>query len=136
MGFEAIGLALKTRLQTISGLKKVYAPSEFPDSINDFPAALILPGETNYHVTLGSFHKTAFRVILLFARQDMPSATNKLLNYVEDSGEESIKEAIEGDRTLGGTAADCQVQRNMGFGSTEWGATKYLSTEFQGIVIS
>ena len=49
MGIEAIGDGIKTRLNTIAGLR-VYAPKEVPDSL-ELPCALILPGESIYATT-------------------------------------------------------------------------------------
>lgn len=130
MSLEAISSGIKTRLQTIKGLK-VYATKELPDSINKFPAALILPGETAYVTTLSSNDcDYNFRVILLFSKQDTPSAISKMLPYMAVAGKESVVAAIHGDKTLDGSADACKVILNRGISSLSWGGTVYLSTEF------
>ncbi len=130
MSFKAIGEGIKTRLLTIKGLK-VFAPDELPDSVNQFPAALILPGETPYVTTLNSKDcDYNFRVILLFAKADTPSAISKMLDYMAVSGDKSIVAAVHGDKTLDSSADACKVARNLGVGATSWGGGTYLSTEF------
>ena len=130
MGMLEIGNGLKERLQTIHALR-VFSTKELPDSINQFPTALILPGETAYVTTLSSNDADyEFRVILLFSKQDMPSAISKMLPYMAASGDKSVVAAIHGDRTLDGNAEDCKVTLNHGVSSLAWGGVAYLSTEF------
>lgn len=134
MSMENISDGLKTRLKTIKGLK-VYATKELPDSVNQFPAALILPGETAYGTTLNSTDGDYnFRVILLFSKQDTPSAISKMLPYLADSGKQSVVAAIQGDRTLDNNAEDVKVTTNLGISSLAWGGVPYLSTEFAVLV--
>ena len=130
MGVETMGTGLKTRLQTISGLR-VYAPNELPDSVNAFPAALILLGSTDYLQTFTNDVEITFRVLLLLTKQSQPSALNKLLDYIEPTGAKSIRAAIDGDTTLGATADYAVVGLCSGAGMTTWGGHVYLSTEFE-----
>lgn len=134
MGIELIGTGIKTRLQTISALRKVYAPNELPDSVNAFPSAIIMPGVMDYDQTFGGMYVTRFRIIVLMSKQDTPSALNRLMNYIEPTGTNSIKAAIYGDCTLGGNADDCELQTNSGYGVMTFGGITYLSTEFELIV--
>ena len=130
MGMKDIGQGIKTRLHTIHDLK-VYAIDELPDSVNQFPAALIMPGETEYTTTFDPHDADYnFRVILLFSKADQPSAINRMLPYLAVSGERSIVEAIHEEDTLDGSADSSKVTRNLGIGSLIWGNTTYLSTEF------
>ncbi len=136
MGLETIGTGIKTRLDTISGLK-VFSPKELPDSINQFPVALILPGETTYDAMFGNISRDSdyrFRVIILITKQDSPSALNALLDYIEVTVTHSVKAAIEADSTLDGSADDCRVSRNLGIGATTWGGSTYLSSEWEVLV--
>ena len=130
MGIEAIGTGIKTRLQTISKLR-VFAPNEIPDSISDFPAAVILPSSTTYNMDFDASPDYTFRIIVFLTIQDKPSALNKLMDYIEPTGTYSVIAAIEGDRTLDSTADDCQVKSNSGFGAIPWGGHIYLGTEFE-----
>ncbi len=134
MGIETIGTGIKTRLQTISALRKVYAPNELPDSVNAFPSALIMPALIDYDQSFGGLYVSTFRIIVLMSKQDTPSALNKLMDYIEPTGTNSIKAAIYGDCTLNSTADDCELQRNLGFGVMTFGGITYLSTEFELIV--
>ena len=131
MGLEAIGDGLKVRIQTISSIKHVFAPKELPNSVNEFPSALILPGEVNFTQTLGDVSSITLRVLLLMSKQDTPSALNKLLDYINPSGSDSIYAAINGDPTLGSICDFAWVTTCSGAGSTTWGAYIYLSTQFE-----
>ena len=133
MTIKTIGQGLKTRLQTISGLQ-VFAPDELPDSPNSFPSAMILPGNVTYHLTHDESFDIDYRLLLLFTKQDQPSAISAMIDYMEVTGTKSVKAAIEGDRTLGGAAGDVQVNLNSGVGNITWGGTVYISTEFKIIV--
>ena len=125
-----LGDGLKTRLQTIRGLR-VFATRELPDSVNQFPAALILPGETRYVQSLSSTDADYnFRVILLFSRADSPSSVARMLPYIAVEGDWSVVGAIHGDVTLDGKASTCKVLSNQGIGALTWGGSTYMSTEF------
>ena len=130
MGMLEIGNGIKTRLQTIQGLR-IFATDELPDSINQFPAALVVPGETAYVTTLSSTDADYnFRIILVFSRANSPSAISKMLPYIAVEGNKSVVEAIHEDVTLDDNAQTCKVTRNMGIGSLSWGGNIYMSTEF------
>lgn len=137
MGVETIGAALAVRLETISGLR-VYAPAELPQSLNEFPCALIMVPAISYHDTHGgaSYMTLDFRVILALTNQDQPDKLNKLLDYVEPTGSSSFVYAIEGDKTLGSTASDAIVFSNSGAGFVSWGGMTLLGTTFEVRVLS
>jgi len=134
MGLEGIGSGIKTRLETITALKRVYAPNELEDSYNSFPVAIIMPGETNYDQTFDGAYNSRWRIIVMISKQDTPSALNKLMNYMEPTGTNSIKAALYGDRTLNSSADDCELDRNLGYGVMVFGGVTYLSSEFDLIV--
>ena len=133
MSLETIGSGIATRLATITGLQ-VFAPNALPDSINQFPAALVLPGETSYNAMFSGDADYRFRIIILVTKQDSPSALNRLLDYIELTGTYSVKAAIDADDTLNGSADTSRLTRNMGIGVTNWGGYAYLSTEFELLV--
>ena len=130
MGVEGFGDGIKTRLVTITGLR-VFAPNELPDSLSEFPVALVLPGETLYNSVLGSKQRTTMRVLLVLAKPDQPSALNKLLDYIDPTGAATVVGAIDGDATLNAKADTARVVRNTGVGSITWGGQVYLGTEFE-----
>ena len=131
MGIEAIGDGLKTTI-SISGLK-VYALKELPDKVTP-PVAIIVLGETVYHDTFGSSPYNAditLRVIILLGKADLPSAANRMLDYIEPGGSSSIAKEVETDPTLNSSCQAAIVTRNLGLGVTNWGGMDYLSTEFE-----
>lgn len=133
MGMLEIGDGIKKRLQTIQGLR-IFSTKELPDTVNQFPAALIMPGETRYMADFSADADYNFRIILLFSKADTPSAISKMLPYIATTGDKSIVAAIEGDLTLDGHAENCKIINNLGIGNIVWGAIPYLSTEFQAQV--
>lgn len=130
MGIKTIGTGIKTRLETISGLR-VYTPNEVPDSISDFPVAVILPSRTEYNKDFDASPDYTFRILIFLTKADTPSALNELINYIEPTGTYSVLAAIEGDSTLDSTADDSTVTANSGFGAIPWGGYIYLGTEFE-----
>lgn len=140
MGIESIGTGIKTNLETISGLR-VFAPNELPDTIPELPCAIIMPPTIEYNTVFtagGDFegHDYVFRIILLFSKQDSPSALNKLADYTEPSGTYSIIAAIDADNTLDSSASDSRMTTNGGASVTVWGGYPFLSTEFELMVYS
>ena len=133
MGIEAIGGGIATRLETITGLR-VFAPNELPDTISELPCAIIMPPTVEYDTTFTDSNDYIFRIILLFSKQDSPSALNELADYTEPTGTYSIVAAIDGDNTLNSTADDSQIRTNTGAGVTVWGGQPFLSTEFELLV--
>lgn len=134
MSVQTIGAGLATRLETITGLQ-VFAPDEIPDTPNSFPCAMILPAPIEYHKTHDAMYDMSYRIIVLFAKQDTPSALALMVPYMETTGTYSIKYAIEGDRQLGGAADDLRVDSCSGAGYTTWGGIVYLSTEFKVYIL-
>lgn len=131
MGMETIGSGLKTRLQTISDFAKVFAPNELPDSVNAFPAVLIMPGETDYDTTYSnSTQEYRYRILILLSGADSPSKLNRICDYVDPTGSDSVYAAIDGDPTLGSSCDSTHVLSNSGIGSVVWGGHTYMSTEF------
>lgn len=134
MSMIDLGEGLAERLKTIKGLR-VYSLKNLPDTINQFPSAIILPAETEYVTTLNSNDADYnFRIIFLIAKQDTPSAIMKLLPYLETSGDKSVVAAVHADRKLSVSgedmADDCKVSLNRGISNIVWGGVPYLSTEF------
>ncbi len=134
MTIETMGTGLDARLATITSLKQVFAPNELPDTINSLPCALILQQGTEYDQTAGGSWDTIFRVIILVIKNDTPSAMDKIIPYTEATGTDSVRAAINADRTLGGAASSCQVRNNSGMGMVTWGGHNYLGTEYEIIV--
>uniref|UniRef100_A0A6H1ZQI4 Putative tail protein n=1 Tax=viral metagenome TaxID=1070528 RepID=A0A6H1ZQI4_9ZZZZ len=129
MGIEAIGDGIKTRLDTIAGLR-VYAPKQLEDKL-ELPCALVLLGPSSYATTYDPDYDCVFRIVVCLAKQDTPSAFNNMLDYIEPAGAKSIFAAVNGDNTLNGSCSASKLARNLGIGNTVWGGIVYLSTEFE-----
>lgn len=122
-----IRAGLATRLATISGLR---VAAEQPDNPNP-PIAVIIPDLTRYDDTFQrGMDTTTFRIILIVSRAAEKYAQRKLDTYVSTTGSTSIKAAIEGDRTLGGTVFDCRVTEMRNYGQISVGDVTYLGCEF------
>lgn len=132
MGTEAIGTGLKVNLGNISSLNAIYAPNQVPDTIPITPCAVILPGATDYLVALGGdAFNVVMRVLILITKQDQPSAMNKILDYIDPTGSESVRKVIQDDPTLDSSCDDSYVVSSTGAGFTTWNGTPYLSIEFE-----
>ncbi|MDV2988570.1 MAG: hypothetical protein P3T54_00190 [Dehalogenimonas sp.] len=126
-----IAAAIKTDLETITAIRQVFAPYELPDTPNALPAAIIMPGITDYNhdFTRQIAPSTSFRIIILLAQQSKPSAASVLVDLIE--GDSSVFAVLEADPTLGDTCTGFELQRNKGLGVIPWGGIVYLSTEFE-----
>ena len=129
MGIETIGTGIKTLLDTIVGLR-CYAPNEVPDTL-ELPCVVILMGSGQYATTYDKGYDASFRIILMLAKQDTPSAYNRLINYVEPTGAQSIFAKLDGDRTLSARCDSSKLLNYSGAGQQRWGNIIYLSCEFE-----
>jgi len=96
---------LKTRLQTITGLR---AYDVIPDKVTP-PCAIV--GQLDFTFDIDNargLDQATLDVYVIVQRLDARSGQNKLDDYL-GSGSKSIKTAIEGDRTLGGTVNTLRV---------------------------
>lgn len=133
MSVETIGSGIKTNLANVTGLKRVYAPNELPEVVNEFPTAVIQHVGTDYYQTMGldsSHSKHAFKVKVFLTNQDQPSAFNRLLDFLTKTGSDSIVQKLMADSTLNGSASDITVVSNTGQSIIPWGGIDYLGTEF------
>jgi hypothetical protein len=100
--------ALKTRLQTISGLR-VY--ELIPEPITP-PCAIV--GQLDFTFDIDNargLDQANVDIYVIVQRFSERAGQDKLDGYLAGTGATSIKAAIEGDRTLGGT---CQTLRVIG----------------------
>jgi len=97
---------LKTRLQTISGLR---AYDLIPDTVTP-PAAVV--GQLDFTFDIDNargLDQAQVDVLVIVQRFSERSGQDLLDNYLSGSGATSIKAAIEGDRTLGGVVNTLRV---------------------------
>jgi len=131
MGVEAIGTGIKTTiLAAIPTGLRVYATNEIPDTL-ELPCVIIMLGAGKFATDFDPDFDQTYRLILCLAKQDSPEAFNRLLNYIDNTGAKSIFAALDADRTLDGSCSASKLDSHTGAGSTAWGNTMYLSTEFE-----
>lgn len=124
---SALRAGIATRLATITGLRNA---ATVPDNPNP-PIAVVLPNSIDYHTAFAKGMQTySFTVILIVGRVDERTAQNRLDAFVSSTGANSIKLAIEGDKTLGGAAFDVIVTEMRNYGQLSIGEVVYLSAEF------
>ena len=118
---------IKTNLATISGLRV----SDFqPDNINP-PVAIVFPVSLNYDEAFHRGMQTyTFSIQVIVGRQSERSAQNSIDSYCSSTGSNSIKLAIESDKTLNGKAFDLRVTDMRNYGELTVGEVNYLSAEF------
>lgn len=123
MSYSTIRDGLKTRLKTISGLR-VY--DTIPGDINP-PAAVITPGDPAivYDATQAGAQTLNFVVIVFASKASDRTAQDKLDGYLNPTGASSIKAAIEGDDTLGGTADSAAVTTITTYGLSDVAGVDY-----------
>lgn len=126
-----VGLA--ARLATIAGLR---TSATLPDQPQP-PQAVVFPERITYDQTFGrGSDDYTFTVLVIVGRIAERTAQTSLDKFCDASGITSIKEAIEGEPTLGGKALDCRVTEMRGQSSLDVGDATYLTAEFVVQVIA
>ena len=115
MNVSSVRDGIKTRLQTISGLRVWdVIPDQVtpPGAVVGQPCAIV--GQLDFTFDIDNARGVDLAnvdVYVIVQRMDARSGQNKLDGYLAGSGSSSIKAAIEGDRTLGGTVNTLRVTR-------------------------
>lgn len=123
----AIRDGLKTRLETISGLR---AYDTVPGAPN-LPCAIVMPDGIAYDTTCGRGADTyAFLITVLVSDADSGLAQDALDGYCNGTGATSIKTAIEGEQTLGGLVSYARVVALRDYGTVKAGGVDYLGGVF------
>lgn len=118
---------LATRLATITGLRQ---SADLPDNPNP-PIAVVGPNTVAYDTAFqGGLTTYTFVITVIVARVSERQAQARLDAYASTSGNQSIKEAIEGDRTLGGKVADVRVTEMSNVGAVLLGEATYIAANF------
>lgn len=105
MNVSTVRDGLKTRLQTITGLR---AYDVIPDKVTP-PCAIV--GQLDFTFDIDNargLDQASCDVYVIVQRLDARSGQNKLDDYL-GTGSSSIKTAIEADRTLGGAVNTLRV---------------------------
>jgi len=120
-------IGIKTNLATINGLRV----SDYqPDNINP-PVAIVFPVSLNYDETFHRGMQTyTFAVQVIVGKVSERSGQSAIDSYCSSTGANSIKLAIESDKTLAGKAFDLRVTDMRNYGELTVGEVNYLSAEF------
>lgn len=124
-----IRTGLATNLGRIPGLR---TSSTAPDLANP-PIAIVEPDSTpvKFDIAMNrGLDEFRFVVTVVAHRVDGRSAQNKLDAYCAGSGDYSVKQAIEYDRTLGGKVNDCRVTEIRSYGQVSINEIQYVAAEF------
>ena len=122
---------IATRLSTISGLRV----SDYWRDDPRPPMAMVLPDRVEYDLNANRGADTYIFVIsVLVSRADDRAAQDNVDQYIV--GPNSVKAAIEADRTLDGTANTCRVTEMRNYGQVVVGDTIYLQVEFELEVVA
>lgn len=118
---------LGANLGTVSGLR---VSEDLPEQINP-PMAVVGLQTIEYDQ---SFQKGLvlyrFQIPVLAARASDRRAQITLDNFISTTGAQSLKNAIESDKTLGGAAFDVRVTEMGSIGTIELDSNIYLAAEF------
>jgi hypothetical protein len=121
--------SLKTVIEAgVSGLR-VYP--RVPSSVNELPAAIIVPVNRDAVITMGgTLSMQTVRISVYVASVDNEQAWETAQNYQGATGSVSIQAAIDSNPTLGG-AVDCALIRTTEIVQREaFGAGDYVVAEF------
>ena len=132
MSISQIRSALATNLATISGLRTA---AEIPDLPNPPIAVVSLDSVTYDQAYAKGMTSYTFTVTVIVGRSAEREAQRKLDGFIS-TGANSIKNAVESDKTLGGYAYDCRVVSMNSVGSVTISDTTYLAADFTVTVIA
>ena len=120
--------AIATNLSTITGLRTA---ATVPDQINP-PIAVVMPTSITYDLAFArnGGDEYEFSVMVIVGRVDERMAQNKLDAYCSGTGTQSIKAAIESNKTLGGQAFGCRVTSLRSYSQVSVADVTYLAAEF------
>jgi hypothetical protein len=116
---------LATRLATIPNLRVSDVMVDAPRP----PQAVIAPLRLDYDLNARrGADEYQFVITLIVGRADSRTAQNSLDAFIV--GDNSVKAAVEADRTLGGKANTCRVTEMRNYGAISVGDQLYLGCEF------
>lgn len=130
MSIQEIRTGLANNLATISGLR---VSIDIPDNPTP-PQAVIAIETVAFDNAFGQgLTQYSFTVSLIASRVSERNAQRKLDEYTSN-GAQSVKLAIESDKTLGGNAYDVRVTEMTNIGTVILGEVIYLAADFAVIV--
>jgi hypothetical protein len=132
MSISQIRTRLAANLATIPGLRTA---AEVPDLPNP-PIAIVALNNVSYDRAFADgLTNYTFVITAIVGRSAEREAQRKLDAYISP-GANSVKNAVESDKTLGGYAYDCRVVSMDSVGSLTISDTTYLAADFTVTVIA
>jgi hypothetical protein len=132
MSISQIRTALAQNLATIPGLRTA---AEVPDLPNP-PIAIVALNNVSFDRAYAKgMTSYTFVITVIVGRAAEREAQRKLDGYITP-GANSVKNAVESDKTLGGYAYDCRVVSMDSVGSLTISDTTYLAADFTVTVIA
>jgi hypothetical protein len=128
---DAIRKGIAKNLSTIEGLRT----SDYWRDNPRPPIAMVLPDTLDYDLNANrGADEFTFIVSVLVGRADDRAAQRNADQYIV--GPNSVKAAIESDRTLDGSANTCRVNRMRSYGQVSVGEVIYLELQFEVEVVA
>jgi len=132
MSISLIRTGLATNLSNISGLRTAAEVTDLPNP----PIAIVALNNVSYDRAFADgLTNYTFIVTVIVGRAAERTAQRKLDGYITP-GVNSVKNALESDKTLGGYAYDCRVVSMDSVGSLTISDTTYLAADFTVTVIA
>ena len=126
MSIATIRAGLGTNLATLSGLR---VATSLPEQVNPPQAVVALQSVAYDGALRGGLTTYTFMVTVLTGRMSERTAQSILDGYISP-GAGAIKNAIESDKTLGGSCYDVRVEAMSSVGSLTIGEVNYLAADF------
>lgn len=127
-----IRTAIATNLATISGLR---TSAEMPDNPNP-PIGIVSLDSVDYDQAYAKGLVTYNFTVTVIVGRSAERTAQRLLDTYISTGEKSVKNAIESDKSLGGKAYDLRVTSLNSVGSIQLNDTTYLAADFSVAVIA
>lgn len=126
MSIRLIRNAIAANLTSISGLR---TSADIPENPSP-PIAVVALETVEYDGAFaGGLTEYNFLITVLASRASERSAQTRLDGFTS-TGTNSVKKAIESDKTLGGEAFDVRVTRMTNIGTVSLGEINYLAADF------
>lgn len=122
-----IRTGIATNIGTISGLRTA---AEIPDNPNPPIAVVNLDGIDYHQAFKNGLTRYNFTVTVVVGRVAEREMQRKLDSYLGVTGSQSVKAAIESNRTLSGEVYDLVVVNSNSIGSITINDQTYLAAEF------
>lgn len=128
---------MSTLTQIVDGLRDQLATIDrlavyeyVPGSVSDYPVALIIPPAIDYQQAMGAgVARMELEVVLLVGAFEAKHQTH-LFEFLDVTGDRSVRAAVAANNTLGLTDVDCVVMSSRPLGLEEIGAYNAWGASF------